>query len=382
VNRKAFTPMKSKLVLTFSLLILIFSCNTISRHNIEKKQRKLQGVTDFLVLKDKHFGNTFYISRNPITNREYITYLCWLNDVYINYPEVFLRAIPYISAINSGGIVDSNVDPAESFTALFIEGNEINHNYNFNPVFIYYPVIGLTWNQAMNFCNWMTDRYNEMMLINRKELMNDFYQKDQNNFNTEAYLSGMYEGATDSLVYDAKTRQERRSQWSDHLFSPAFRLPSATELGSALPFINKDFTSYNPDPFLKSWIDYYTDIKLDTLIIRLDRNWIKETKIASVKSAELPFSPTGLHEYTMDQDLTIKLPDVLDIYKELGQDVIDKGTGNELPQTEKDNLGHMNFIIIGEDKSSDPVCVRRVNYDREVHAEDFTIFRFAINAVK
>jgi hypothetical protein len=374
--------MRFKLVLTFSLLILMFSCNTISRHNIEKRYRKLQGVTDVLVLADKHFRNPFYISRNPITNREYITYLCWLNDVYINYPEVFLRAIPCVSSSNRGGEVDSNIDPAEAFSDLFIEGNEINHNYNFNPAFIDYPVIGLTWNQAMSFCNWMTDRYNEMILIDKKELMDDFYQKDQNNFNTEAYLSGQYEGAVDSLVYDAKTKQERRSQWNDHLFSPAFRLPSATELETALPFINNDFVSYKPDDFLKSWINYYTDIRLDTLIIRLDHNWINEIKIATVKSIEMPSFPTGLHEYTMDQDLSIKLANVLDIYKELGQDLIDKETGTELPQPEKDNLGHMNFIIVGENKSSDPVYVRRVKYDREVHADDFTIFRFAINAVR
>ncbi|MBN2259720.1 MAG: hypothetical protein JW702_04210 [Clostridiales bacterium] len=36
----------------------------------------------------------FQISKKPVTNLDYLTYLCWINDVYSDYPDILINAFP------------------------------------------------------------------------------------------------------------------------------------------------------------------------------------------------------------------------------------------------------------------------------------------------
>lgn len=63
-----------------------------------------------------------------------------------------------------------------------------------HPSFDYYPVVGVTWLQANDYCKWRTDRVNEMMMMKNGYLDMNNEQRNEENFNTDAYLAGQYNG--------------------------------------------------------------------------------------------------------------------------------------------------------------------------------------------
>jgi formylglycine-generating enzyme required for sulfatase activity len=55
-------------------------------------------------------------------------------------------------------------------------------------------VVGVSWDQAEDYCAWRTDRVNELALIEAGALKHNTEQFDDDNFNTETYQAGAYIG--------------------------------------------------------------------------------------------------------------------------------------------------------------------------------------------
>jgi hypothetical protein len=345
-----------------------------------KTYRKLPDVTKYVLLNETSGENAFYISVNPVTNREYITYLCWLSIVYRSYPEVFYKALPGIGSAVSEKQTD-NTKTNDEILLSIISSDELNREYIFNPKYADYPVTGITWNQAMNFLGWMSDRYNEISLIRNMELNYDPNQCDYSNFNTEAYLSDQYEGVVNRLRIDKITKQERRSDWSDKVYYPAFRLPSSAELKLSEKSLKKEFIPYMPDKFLGYWMNQYTDIKKDTLYLGKGDGWEASIKIVAPGKKPTAF-PLKADELAFDAGLDSKHSGILKIYGEIGQTIIDQKSSGDYLEIQKDDLGHMGYIIAGEDNNSKPVYVKRIVYARQIPTNKFTIIRFAMSAVR
>jgi formylglycine-generating enzyme required for sulfatase activity len=87
----------------------------------------------------------------------------------------------------------------------------------------------VTWEQANKFCEWRTDRVNEMLLVEKGVLNLTVEQKDSDNFNTEAYLLGQYTGSVKKNLPDLKTGGERPVRFEDGILLPAYRLPTEAE---------------------------------------------------------------------------------------------------------------------------------------------------------
>jgi len=161
--------------------------------------------------------SSFYIDETEVRNVDYLEYLYWLNRVYgATYPEVYKKALP-----------DTLVWRDK------LGNNEIFvNNYLRHPAYKNYPVVGVSWEQANNYCVWRTDRVNERILINAGILKEDFEQADDNTFNTEAYLSGQYEGIVGrnlknlNPINGDETRRVRRE---DGILLPNYRLPTEAE---------------------------------------------------------------------------------------------------------------------------------------------------------
>ncbi|WP_262713167.1 SUMF1/EgtB/PvdO family nonheme iron enzyme [Anseongella ginsenosidimutans] len=164
--------------------------------------------------------NTFYMDETEVTNSHWLEYLYWLGRVYQGYPEVYQAALPDTSVWRH----------PLSYNEPYVE------NYLRHPAFQDYPVVGVSWTQATEYCIWRTDRVNEGILIKKGIISFDPNQQDANSFNTGSYYAGQYE----TLVGDKKLKQlenldpnspqpYRNVRPMDGILLPSYRLPSEAE---------------------------------------------------------------------------------------------------------------------------------------------------------
>lgn len=160
--------------------------------------------------------SSFYMDETEVRNLDYLEYLYWIHRVLgETYPEVYRRALP-----------DTLVwrDPL-AYNEPFVQ------NYLRHPAYRDYPVVGVSWVQASEYASWRTDRVNEMILIREGILQWNPDQRNENSFNTEAYLAGQYEGLVRRNMRDLDPRGtgERQVRWTDGILLPSYRLPTEAE---------------------------------------------------------------------------------------------------------------------------------------------------------
>lgn len=370
---------------TIVLIILSFLASNIFEQDIEKKYRKLEHVSEYHIVINNDSIEPFYISSNPITNREYITYICWLADVYRYYPEQLLKAFPNLARTQIDSLLNKGFTPIQ--IRSLIESTYFTEYYMFSPKYLDYPVLGLSWNQSMDFLNWLSDRYNEALLIKKRILEIYYDQFSEYNFNTEAYLMDQYEGLINSLLWDSETKQPTSVKWKDRILVPAFRLPSQNEVNIVQQSIQSSLKEYKPNEFLKYWTKYYMEIKKHEILLRIEGdNYFSFSFNKNVTMHPEYHEMLGeISETTLDQTFDRKENSTLKIFSELGQDII----AIEIQESciSKDSLGHMPFIIIGEDENLNPIFIKRVDFpsDNNKHVKkknNYSVFRYALCGIK
>lgn len=158
---------------------------------------------------------SFFMDETEVRNVDWREYLYWLRRVYPGNPELYEAALP-----------DTLVWRSE------LAYNEpILENYLRHAAYSEYPVVGVSWVQANNFCNWRTDRVNERILISEKILAEDIKQSGQNTFSSDSYLNGLYNGTDGKkpLKNMGKDGATRRTSMSDGIVLPRYRLPTEAE---------------------------------------------------------------------------------------------------------------------------------------------------------
>ncbi|NOX47644.1 MAG: SUMF1/EgtB/PvdO family nonheme iron enzyme [Chlorobi bacterium] len=159
---------------------------------------------------------SFYMDETEVANVDYLEYLYWLNRVFgTDYPEVYTKALP------DSMVWRDELTYNEPMVELYLR----------HPAYHYYPVVGINWIQANDYCAWRTDRVNEKLLIDRGILDPDPDQLNENNFNTEAYLTGQYDGLVNKNLQDLNPNStgERRVRMEDGIILPRYRLPTEAE---------------------------------------------------------------------------------------------------------------------------------------------------------
>lgn len=159
--------------------------------------------------------SSFFMDETEVRNIDWREYLYWIQRTFPNNPEVYKEALP-----------DTLVWRNElAFNEPFLE------NYLRHAAYSEYPVVGVSWIQASNFCKWRTDRVNERILIGNRIIAEDTKQSGQENFNTDSYLNGLYKGTDGKkpLKNLSKKGETRRTSMSDGIVLPRYRLPTEAE---------------------------------------------------------------------------------------------------------------------------------------------------------
>jgi len=164
--------------------------------------------------------SSFYMDQTEVTNFQWLEYLYWISRAYETYPMVQKNALPDTLCWRS----------PLGFNEKFVD------YYLRHPAYRDYPVVGVSWLQANDFCKWRSDRVNEYILVREGVLAWNVDQKDENTFNTEAYYAGQYEEAVARNVQDlnpsnvqGKKLGTRIVRMEDGILLPRYRLPTEAE---------------------------------------------------------------------------------------------------------------------------------------------------------
>ena len=191
--------------------------------------------------------SSFYMDETEVTNFMWLEYLHWLERIYgDSYPEIVNKALPD--------------------TLVWREKMEYNEPmveyYLRHPAYRDYPVVGVNWLQANDFCAWRTDRVNELILIREGLLVhNPEAQVDEEHFTTDAYFSGQYEGekAADG-IQDLRPGSSgyRNVKMEDGILLPRYRLPTEAEWEyAALGLIGNSYQELITDRKTYPWNGHY-----------------------------------------------------------------------------------------------------------------------------
>ena len=123
---------------------------------------------------------SFFIGETEVTNYEYKEYLTWLKVVFppedTQYKDIYNGALPDETVFN-------NQLSRDDFST---------ENYLFSPEFSYYPVVGISWLQAVNYTDWLTDRANEKALMAKGILSKDYYSNEEYNYGSKTFSAEQY----------------------------------------------------------------------------------------------------------------------------------------------------------------------------------------------
>ncbi|MDX9748879.1 MAG: SUMF1/EgtB/PvdO family nonheme iron enzyme [Paludibacter sp.] len=152
--------------------------------------------------------NSFYMDQHEIRNIDWREYLAWLTAVY-------------------GKVAPERVAAARPDTKAWQEGLSYNEpfmqDYFTHPSYDNYPVVCISWEQAVAYCKWRSDRVNELLLVKAGVI-------PAPDFNMLATLTTVEE--LDNAVFSSERYFAGSNQYLSRNYTGmfvSFRLPSEDE---------------------------------------------------------------------------------------------------------------------------------------------------------
>lgn len=169
--------------------------------------------------------SSFYMDETEVTNMFWLEYLNWLDRIYgERFPEIVERALPDTLA----------------WREKLAYNEPMVDYYLRHPAYRDYPVVGVSWRQATDFCKWRTDRVNEQILIQEGLFVHNPEAQVNEPFTTDAYFNRspyLDDGRLYKLGNNRKKqlkdldpqREVRDIRMEDGLLLPDYRLPTEAE---------------------------------------------------------------------------------------------------------------------------------------------------------
>jgi len=170
--------------------------------------------------------SSFYMDEYEIRNIDWREYTNWMR-------VVFGKTAPKL--------VDKTQPDVKVWREELAYNEPYLENYFSHPAFDQYPVVGVTWEQAMDYCTWRTDRVNELALINAGIISPpDFttLEKQTNHdsiantfvFNTQKYLKqAIYQPKVGKNPKKDLYGNNRKVDMADGILFSEYRLPTEAE---------------------------------------------------------------------------------------------------------------------------------------------------------
>lgn len=187
--------------------------------------------------------SSFYMDETEVSNTNWLEYLNWIRTNYPADYEYYYNELP-----------DTLVWRRPlSYNEPYVD------NYLRHPAYQDYPVVGVSWEQASRYCDWRTDRVNEL-LLRSKGYMTSFQDvngkgtakgatatttatRPTEPFNTDIYLNGQYDDKGKRAMKDlnptnanttatgaaAGKGATRNVRLEDGILKQPYRLPTEAE---------------------------------------------------------------------------------------------------------------------------------------------------------
>jgi gliding motility-associated lipoprotein GldJ len=179
---------------------------------------------------------SFFMDETEVTNSEYFLYVQYMKDVFSPTEEKYKHI--YNSVLPDTLVWRKSLGNTDILT----------QNYFRHPAYADYPVVGVTWLQANEYCKWRTNVVNLKKLIDKGFIKNIFESDSTRNFfDTDRFLSDsdrLFEGDTTIYKRGVKSRnlrkkgepkpgknsfQGRKITQADGILQQKFRLPTEAE---------------------------------------------------------------------------------------------------------------------------------------------------------
>ncbi len=166
---------------------------------------------DWNNLQTRKTVSSFKIDKYEVSNKKYRDYTHWLEQLAKDSSIKDTKAKEVYKQMAIKSLPDTSVwKEALGFNDPMVDGYFRAKAYN------NYPVVGVTWDQANNYCKWRTDRANEIIYINLGYLKKG-----------DKYI-GKIDTANKTAVDKQIVKKKVKSD-DEYLFGPIFRLPTEAE---------------------------------------------------------------------------------------------------------------------------------------------------------